>query len=159
MRLFAVKVYRFSHSITFFLNPSKYSHIHRKDYRIQLYYQLVAGVFWCADGLKTARDIRANPVYEPYLVRMISHLLNLRLCTHSTIKIYNLECSLIINHILLSIFSLREQLRHVLKGVVHERSDISRDALKSLHSLLRTNKVWLNVSFACVIFYVLIPPR
>ena len=37
--------------------------------------------------------------------------------------------------------SLHEQLRHVLKGVAHERSDITRDALKKLHSLLKNNKV------------------
>ncbi len=41
--------------------------------------------------------------------------------------------------------SLHEQLRHLLKGVAQERSDITRDALKSLHSLLKSNKVCLGV--------------
>ncbi len=45
-RTIAVKV---SFFIIFFLdsfNISKYTHIHRRDSRIQLYYQRVAGVFW-----------------------------------------------------------------------------------------------------------------
>ncbi|XP_064394848.1 serine/threonine-protein kinase ATR-like [Halichondria panicea] len=40
--------------------------------------------------------------------------------------------------------SLHEQLRHLLKGVAQERSDITRDALKSLHSLLKSSKVELQ---------------
>lgn len=39
--------------------------------------------------------------------------------------------------------SLQDQLRHVLKGVANERSDITGDALKSLYSLLKNNKAML----------------
>ena len=46
---------------------------------------------------------------------------------------------------LFQLCSLHEQLRHVLKGVAHERSDVTRDALKSLYSLLKNNKVKIPV--------------
>jgi len=36
--------------------------------------------------------------------------------------------------------SLREQIRHVLKGIVHERSDVRLHALRALHKLLTSNQ-------------------
>ena len=37
--------------------------------------------------------------------------------------------------------SLREQFRHLLKGVQHERPDVRLHALKALHKLLKSNRV------------------
>ncbi len=37
-------------------NTSKYTHIHRKDSRTQLYYQLGSNLVLSYDGLKTAHD-------------------------------------------------------------------------------------------------------
>ena len=44
-----------------------------------------------------------------------------------------------------SLNSLREQFRHLLRGVQHERPDVRLHALKALHKLLKSNRVSIAV--------------
>ena len=46
------------------------------------------------------------------------------------------------------IYSLREQFRHLLKGVQHERPDVRLHALKALHKLLKSNRVRILLNAA-----------
>ena len=51
---------------------------------------------------------------------------------------------------MLSIFfcsSFHERIRHVLKGVLHERSDVRGHALKALHKLLKSNRVRIHQQY------------
>ena len=50
--------------------------------------------------------------------------------------------------ILLFYYSLREQFRHLLKGVLHERPDVRLHALKALHKLLKSNRVCILLPLA-----------